>query len=149
MVRDANVKQVVAEKALKESQMKVDVLTAEVTALKTLVLTSTPSMPNPHLHPQIDSSKVRDEGTTYILTLIHSLYLDIIFFTGVVFFSKKHRRCPSHFNLKYGRENSPPDSPEKEINPLLATLNNVESRDGLEVGAACRFEEIYNTKKLI
>lgn len=53
MVREANEKQAAAEKALKESQMKVDVLTAEVTALKTLVLTSTPSHPNPHLHPQI------------------------------------------------------------------------------------------------
>lgn len=53
MVREANEKQAAAEKALKESQMKVDVLTAEVAALKTLVLTSTPSSPNPHLHPQI------------------------------------------------------------------------------------------------
>lgn len=31
-------------------------LQAEVTALKTLVLTSTPSTPNKHLHPQIDTS---------------------------------------------------------------------------------------------
>lgn len=60
MVRDANVKQAAAEKALHESQMKVDVLTAEVSALKTLVLTSTPSKPNPHLHPQID---LRSRGT--------------------------------------------------------------------------------------
>lgn len=57
MVREANEKQAASEKALKESQMKVDVLTAEVAALKTLVLTSTPSRPNPHLHPQIDKSK--------------------------------------------------------------------------------------------
>lgn len=53
MVREANEKAAAAEKALNESQMKVDVLTAEVTALKTLVLTSTPSRPNHHLHPQI------------------------------------------------------------------------------------------------
>lgn len=53
MVREANERQAAAEKALKESRMQVEVLTAEVAALKTLVLTSTPSRPNPHLHPQI------------------------------------------------------------------------------------------------
>lgn len=57
MVREANERQAAAEKALKESQMKVEVLTAEVAALKTLVLTSTPSSPNPHLHPQINGTK--------------------------------------------------------------------------------------------
>lgn len=62
MVREANEKQAAAEKALKESQMKVDVLTAEVAALKTLVLTSTPSKPNPHLHPQIDLRGREDSG---------------------------------------------------------------------------------------
>lgn len=62
MVRDANEKQAAAEKSLKESQMKVDVLTAEVAALKTLVLTSTPSRPNPHLHPQIDLKCGKDES---------------------------------------------------------------------------------------
>ncbi|XP_029653190.1 guanine nucleotide exchange factor for Rab-3A-like [Octopus sinensis] len=35
---------------------KIEVLQAEVTALKTLVLTSTPSTPNKHLHPQIDTT---------------------------------------------------------------------------------------------
>ncbi|XP_057662341.1 guanine nucleotide exchange factor for Rab-3A-like [Diorhabda carinulata] len=109
MVREANEKQAAAEKALKESQMKVDVLTAEVAALKTLVLTSTPSSPNPHLHPQIGNGK--DEA-------------------GVVMFAKKHRRSPSHFNLKYGRENSPPDSPVKEV---VHICSEIESKDGLEV----------------
>ncbi len=52
MVRDANAKQAAAEKALLESKMQVDVLTGEVEALKTLVLTSTPSKPNLHLHGQ-------------------------------------------------------------------------------------------------
>lgn len=65
MVREANEKQAAAEKALKENQMKVDVLTAEVTALKTLVLTSTPSSPNPHLHPQIS----KDEAGWYLYYL--------------------------------------------------------------------------------
>lgn len=35
--------------------MQIDVLQAELKALKQLVLTSTPSSPNKHLHPQIDS----------------------------------------------------------------------------------------------
>ncbi|CAN9499388.1 unnamed protein product [Ophioblennius macclurei] len=59
MVREANVKQAAAEKQLKEAQGKIDVLQAEVTALKTLVLTSTPSSPNRQLHPQLQSSGSR------------------------------------------------------------------------------------------
>ncbi|XP_015254688.1 PREDICTED: guanine nucleotide exchange factor for Rab-3A-like [Cyprinodon variegatus] len=59
MVREANVKQAGAEKQLKEAQGKIDVLQAEVTALKTLVLTSTPSSPNRQLHPQLQSSASR------------------------------------------------------------------------------------------
>ncbi|CAL9696959.1 unnamed protein product [Knipowitschia caucasica] len=59
MVRDANVKQATAEKQLKEAQGKIDVLTAEVTALKALVLTSTPASPNRQLHPQLQSSSTR------------------------------------------------------------------------------------------
>ncbi|XP_059831622.1 guanine nucleotide exchange factor for Rab-3A-like isoform X3 [Hypanus sabinus] len=53
MVREANTKQAAAEKQLKEAQGKIDVLLAEVTALKTLVITSTPSSPNRELHPQL------------------------------------------------------------------------------------------------
>lgn len=41
------------------SGSKIDVLQAEVTALKTLVLTSTPSSPNRQLHPQLQSSVTR------------------------------------------------------------------------------------------
>ncbi|KAL1509657.1 hypothetical protein ABEB36_004363 [Hypothenemus hampei] len=111
MVREANEKQAAAEKALKEGQMKVDVLTAEVAALKTLVLTSTPSSPNPHLHPQIS----KDES-------------------GVALFIKKHRRSPSHCNLKYGRESSPPDSPVKDT--TISSIFGIESnkdKEGLEV----------------
>ncbi|XP_037538892.1 guanine nucleotide exchange factor for Rab-3A [Nematolebias whitei] len=59
MVREANVKQAAAEKRLKEAQGKIDVLQAEVTALKTLVLTSTPSSPNRQLHPQLQSAGSR------------------------------------------------------------------------------------------
>ncbi|XP_010768508.1 guanine nucleotide exchange factor for Rab-3A isoform X3 [Notothenia coriiceps] len=59
MVNEANVKQAGAEKQLKEAQGKIDVLQAEVTALKTLVLTSTPSSPNRQLHPQLQASGAR------------------------------------------------------------------------------------------
>lgn len=41
------------------SPSQIDVLQAEVTALKTLVLTSTPSSPNRQLHPQLQSSGTR------------------------------------------------------------------------------------------
>lgn len=57
MVRDANVKQASAEKVAAEANMKVEGLETEVAALKTLVLTSTPSQPNKHLHPQLSDSK--------------------------------------------------------------------------------------------
>lgn len=55
MVREANIRQATAERLLEESRMKAEVLAAEVAALKTLVLTSTPAKPNFHLHPQIDT----------------------------------------------------------------------------------------------
>lgn len=57
---------------------------------------------------------------------------------GVAIFIKKHRRSPSHFNLKYGRENSPPESPSKEYKPLINPTQEVECiKDGLEVGKYC------------
>lgn len=37
------------------SSLQIDMLQAEVTALKTLVITSTPSSPNRELHPQLQS----------------------------------------------------------------------------------------------
>ncbi|XP_031464849.1 guanine nucleotide exchange factor for Rab-3A isoform X1 [Phasianus colchicus] len=55
MVREANTKQAASEKQLKEAWGKIDMLQAEVTALKTLVITSTPSSPNWELHPQLQS----------------------------------------------------------------------------------------------
>uniref|UniRef100_A0A0A9YQ53 Guanine nucleotide exchange factor for Rab-3A n=1 Tax=Lygus hesperus TaxID=30085 RepID=A0A0A9YQ53_LYGHE len=107
MVREANVKQAGAEKSLKESLMQVEVLTAEVAALKALVLTSTPSRPNPHLHPQLKEDA-----------------------SGGLF--KKHRRSPSHNNLKYGRDGSPPYSPVKEN--ITASMDMTDARDSaLEV----------------
>ena len=53
MVGEANVKRASAEKSVVESNMKIDGLETEVAALKTLVLTSTPSQPNRLLHPQL------------------------------------------------------------------------------------------------
>ncbi|XP_024893822.1 guanine nucleotide exchange factor for Rab-3A-like [Temnothorax curvispinosus] len=113
MVREANVRQATAERLLEESRMKSEVLAAEVAALKTLVLTSTPSRPNPHLHPQIDTKGRVSNGEDSQQGL----------------FTKKHRRSPSHFNLKYGRENSPPDSPVKEQRPPLPTDKEALERD--------------------
>ncbi|XP_066486110.1 guanine nucleotide exchange factor for Rab-3A isoform X1 [Tiliqua scincoides] len=55
MVREANTKQAASEKQLREALGKIDMLQAEVTALKTLVITSTPSSPNRELHPQLQS----------------------------------------------------------------------------------------------
>nr|XP_033807812.1 rab-3A-interacting protein [Geotrypetes seraphini]XP_033807813.1 rab-3A-interacting protein [Geotrypetes seraphini]XP_033807814.1 rab-3A-interacting protein [Geotrypetes seraphini]XP_033807815.1 rab-3A-interacting protein [Geotrypetes seraphini] len=51
MVREANVKQATAEKQLKEAQGKIDVLQAEVAALKTLVLSTSPTSPTNELQP--------------------------------------------------------------------------------------------------
>lgn len=113
MVREANVRQATAERLLEESRMKAEVLAAEVTALKTLVLTSTPARPNPHLHPQID--------TRCRLSTVDDSQQGL--------FAKKHRRSPSHFNLKYGRENSPPESPVKEQRPSLPSDREALARD--------------------
>ncbi|XP_074648751.1 guanine nucleotide exchange factor for Rab-3A-like [Tubulanus polymorphus] len=77
MVQDANVKRMHQEKLLAEANAKIEVLDAEVTALKALVITSTPSMPNRHLHPQIDSVK-KDKAS----------------------FMKGHRRSTSHHDIK-------------------------------------------------
>ena len=43
---------------------KIDGLETEVAALKTLVITSTPAMPNKHLHPHIDPKNGRGKGAT-------------------------------------------------------------------------------------
>lgn len=54
------VQQARAQKVLKvlltlALSLQIDMLQAEVTALKTLVITSTPSSPNRELHPQLQS----------------------------------------------------------------------------------------------
>lgn len=57
MVYQANVLRDRAEKDLIEANLKIDMLSAEVDALKVLVITSTPSRPNAHLHPQLNSPR--------------------------------------------------------------------------------------------
>uniref|UniRef100_A0A8D8RDM1 Guanine nucleotide exchange factor for Rab-3A n=1 Tax=Cacopsylla melanoneura TaxID=428564 RepID=A0A8D8RDM1_9HEMI len=99
MVREANMRQATSEKLLRESKLQVDVLSAEVSALKTLVLTSTPSRPNPHLHPQIESKNSANKDQDGGIGVVSS---------GSTGLFRKHRRSPSHCNLKYGREDSPP-----------------------------------------
>merc|ERR1711981_1350967 len=61
-----NVKRASAEKSLVESNMKIDGLETEVAALKTLVLTSTPSQPNRHLHPQLTAMDGKNNSTCQI-----------------------------------------------------------------------------------
>ncbi|KAK9875609.1 hypothetical protein WA026_009408 [Henosepilachna vigintioctopunctata] len=103
MVRDANEKQAAAERALKESEMKVEVLMAEVAALKTLVITSTPSCPNPHLHPQIDKHKEE----------------------GVVIYNKKQQRSPHHYRLTYGIGEGPTSTVETAACPENANNSTI------------------------
>lgn len=57
MVGEANTKAAASERNLEEAAMKIEGLETEVAALKDLVLTSTPSKPNRHLHPQISGDK--------------------------------------------------------------------------------------------
>ncbi|CAD5117778.1 DgyrCDS6529 [Dimorphilus gyrociliatus] len=56
MVQEANVKRMQTENELKAANNKIEMLQAEVSALKALVITSTPATPNKHLHPQLDAS---------------------------------------------------------------------------------------------
>lgn len=57
MVNEANMKQYIAEKKSKEAKGEIEALRTEVSALKSLVLTSTPSNPNPECHPQLIKKK--------------------------------------------------------------------------------------------
>lgn len=56
MVGEANVKRAASERSLAEASLKIDGLQTEVSALRTLVLTSTPARPNKHLHPHLSQS---------------------------------------------------------------------------------------------
>ncbi|XP_061177513.1 guanine nucleotide exchange factor for Rab-3A-like isoform X2 [Saccostrea echinata] len=61
MVQDANIKRMHSEKLLREAHQQIEVLQAEVVALKQLVLTSTPASPNKHLHPQIATTMAAEK----------------------------------------------------------------------------------------
>lgn len=80
MVSAAKMKEISSEKCLKEAQMQMDGLQAEVTALKALLITSTPSRPNlGGIAGNANSSN------------------------GISIFKKQHKRYPSHNQLQYGR----------------------------------------------
>lgn len=75
MVTAAKMKEVASEKSLKETRMQLEGLQAEVSALKALLITSTPSRPN----------------------------LGNCNGNGISLFKKQHKRTPSHNHLQYGR----------------------------------------------
>ncbi|XP_068210804.1 guanine nucleotide exchange factor for Rab-3A-like isoform X1 [Palaemon carinicauda] len=104
MVHNANQRAASAERSLREAMMQVEVLSAEVTALKALVITSTPAAPNPHLHPQLITKSVTESGKKI--------------------FQRGHRKSPSDFDLKYGRDTTPPSSPLKESRINDAAANS-------------------------
>lgn len=97
MVNAANVKAAASEKALKEARMQVEVLQAEVEALKTLVLTSTPSQPNAHLHPQLASSL--SSGNIHLQNISSSPNGQVKG-VGLKMFTR-HRRGTSDCDMKY------------------------------------------------
>ncbi|XP_007503094.1 rab-3A-interacting protein isoform X1 [Monodelphis domestica] len=75
MVREANVKQATAEKQLKEAQGKIDVLQAEVAALKTLVLSTSPTSPIQELPPSgkapFKKGHARNKSTSSAMSSSH------------------------------------------------------------------------------
>ena len=75
MVQEANLRRASAERLLEESRMKSEMLAAEVMALKTLVLTSTPARPNPHLHPQIANGCTASHSVIFLFALFYSIFL--------------------------------------------------------------------------
>jgi len=111
MVHEANIKAAASEKALKEARMQVDVLQAEVNALKTLVITSTPSRPNAHLHPQLSNSM--SSGSIQTTSSNGSLKLKML---------GRHRRDTSDCDLKFQSTDvaeSEPDAAVPEVDPVF------------------------------
>ena len=64
MVQSANERGAAAERSLKEALMQMDGLQAEVRALKTLVITSTPSAPNLPLRSMMSDSGLTGKSET-------------------------------------------------------------------------------------
>ncbi|XP_076467224.1 guanine nucleotide exchange factor for Rab-3A-like [Babylonia areolata] len=75
-IQDAHLQRIKAQKRLEDATHQIDILQGEVTALKHLVVTSTPSSPNRHLHPQISDSGAPKKNSRP--------------------FWKRHRRSTSH-----------------------------------------------------
>ncbi|XP_014672759.1 PREDICTED: rab-3A-interacting protein-like isoform X2 [Priapulus caudatus] len=104
MVREANERRVSVEKQLKEALSKIDVLDAEITALKRLVLASAPDVPKSESLP--------------ILSIRTS---------GITSFLRGHKRSGSHTGaIEKRRDVSPPPDPSDN-----ATLNNFIETDPL------------------
>lgn len=164
MVNAANVKAAASEKALKEARMQVEVLSAEVEALKTLVLTSTPSQPNAHLHPQLSSSL--SSGNIHTNNTPPSLgngFAGNKSGGGLKMFTR-HRRGTSDCDMKYhhiqgGADlNSPlSSSPENPVRPAGAAadacclnggshLAGTPDNDGCEVDPVL-YDELENWRK--
>ncbi|EFX66735.1 hypothetical protein DAPPUDRAFT_302453 [Daphnia pulex] len=166
MVNAANVKAAASEKALKEARMQVEVLSAEVEALKTLVLTSTPSQPNAHLHPQLSSSL--SSGNIHTNNTPPSLGNGFAGIKssgggGLKMFTR-HRRGTSDCDMKYhhiqgGADlNSPlSSSPENPVRPAGAAadacclnggshLASTPDNDGCEVDPVL-YDELENWRK--
>ncbi|UYV73426.1 EPM2AIP1 [Cordylochernes scorpioides] len=117
MVREANMKQAYSEKLLQEANLKIDMLQAEVAALKTLVLTSTPSAPNRHLHPQLSVA------------------------SSSSIFQKGHRRSPSNYELSSSPQTTAPQSTAAQVEPVPAspgTSDMAASSNNLEVTCTLR-----------
>ncbi len=144
MVNAANVKAAASEKALKEARMQVEVLQAEVEALKTLVLTSTPSQPNAHLHPQLSSSlssgniHLQQNGST--ATPVGNGTAKPPGSSGGLKMFTRHRRGTSDCDMKYHHiqqgDSSPSmlsSSPENPPRPLSDACASQSTSDEGEI----------------
>lgn len=85
-----------------ESSMlfKIDVLQAEVTALKSLVLTSTPAAPNRHLHPQVRRDVIPPLILQLQINAPNGHHAEDAKKKSV--FSRGHRRSTSHHQFSQG-----------------------------------------------
>lgn len=67
--------------------------------------------------------------------------------SGVGLFYRKHKRSPSHNSLKYGRENSPPDSPLKQKS--TPTIMDTEALDMSNCAEVNIYFSDYNPQSFI
>jgi len=95
MVSEAKMKEISSEKCLKEAQMQMEGLQAEVAALKALLITSTPSRPNLGGHSSAGGSSSSGNG--------------------ISIFKKQHKRFPSHTQLQYGRTETETEKEKEKL----------------------------------